>query len=124
MQSASRYRLLHGPYTAPTLRRGDRATCLLRDADVIITAWSGGRVPWPRCKVPGRRGGSGLLVEEELAWAVRCESARALCYWWGITAETVWRWRQALGVERLNEGSRLLLAQTAAGGRPGGRRGN
>jgi hypothetical protein len=45
---------------------------------------------------------------------VRCESARALCSWWGITAETAWRWRQALGVARLNEGSRLLLAQTAA----------
>jgi hypothetical protein len=114
MRDASRYQLLHGPYTAPALRRGDRATCLLRDADVIITAWSDGRIPWPRCKVPGRRGGSGLLVEEELARAVRCESARALCYGWGITTETAWRWRQALGVARLNEGSRLLLAQTAA----------
>jgi hypothetical protein len=96
------------------VRRGDRATCFLRDADVIITAWSDGRIPWPRCKVPGRRGGSGLLVEEELARAVRCEAARALCSWWGITAETSWRWRQALGVARLNEGSRLLHAQVVA----------
>jgi hypothetical protein len=29
--------LLHGPYTPLALRRGDKATCLYRDADVVIT---------------------------------------------------------------------------------------
>jgi hypothetical protein len=37
MRDASRFQLLHGPYTATALKRGDRATCLFRDADVIIT---------------------------------------------------------------------------------------
>ena len=30
-------RLLHGPYKAPALKRGDRAVCLYRDAEVIVT---------------------------------------------------------------------------------------
>ena len=67
------------------------------------------RIPWPRCRLPGGRGGgSGLLVDEELARAVRCESALAIRHWWGVAEGTVWRWRQALGVGRLNEGSARL----------------
>ncbi len=60
------YHLHHGPYNAPALRRGDRATCLFRDGDVIITGWSDARIAWPRCRRPGTHGGgSGLLVDEE-----------------------------------------------------------
>src|SRR5262249_10796644 len=71
-------RLHAGPYTPPSLRRGDRATCLFRDADVVITSWTSAPIPWPRCcraDPPG--GGSGLLVTEELARAVRTGSAFA-----------------------------------------------
>ena len=56
--------LLHGPYTPPPLKRGDRAVCLYRDADVIVTGWSDGRISWPRCRRVGERGGYGLLVED------------------------------------------------------------
>src|SRR4029077_4985653 len=60
-------RLLAGPYTPPPLRRGDRATCLFRDADVTVTSWTSAPIPWPRCCRPGTHGGvSGLLVTEEL----------------------------------------------------------
>jgi hypothetical protein len=41
------YQLLHGPYTPQPLRRGDKATCLFRDCDVVITGWSDGHIPWP-----------------------------------------------------------------------------
>jgi hypothetical protein len=79
MHPADRLQLLHGPYTAPALKRGDRAVCLFRDGDVIVTGWSDVRVSWPRCRLPGTRGGgSGLLVDAELARAVRCESAQAV----------------------------------------------
>jgi hypothetical protein len=55
--------LLRGPYTAPAIRRGDRAVCLYRDAEVIVSGWSDGLIPWPRCRQPGTHGGgSGLLV--------------------------------------------------------------
>src|SRR5262249_2059058 len=68
---------------------------------------------------PGTRGGgSGLLVEEELARAVRSESALAIHYWWGVVPSVVWRRRKALGVEPLNEGSaRLRKALNADLGR-------
>jgi hypothetical protein len=72
------YQLLHGPYSPPDLRRGDKATCQYRDGDVVITGWSDGRIPWPRCRREGTHGGgSGLLVDEALARAVRLESSLA-----------------------------------------------
>jgi hypothetical protein len=77
------YHLHHGPYNPPALRRGDKASCLYRDGDVVITSWSDGRISWPRCRRLGTRGGSGLLVDEELARAVRLESSLAIQYWWG-----------------------------------------
>jgi hypothetical protein len=61
MRSTDRYHLLHGSYTAPALKRGDRATCLYRDADVIVTGWSAGRIPWPRCRLPGTHGGRAAI---------------------------------------------------------------
>jgi hypothetical protein len=91
----------------------------VRDADVVITSWSDARISWPRCRVIGRRGGSGLLVDEELARAVRLESSIALQYWFSICEETVWRWRQILGVPKLNPGSARL--RTALNREYGGR---
>jgi len=35
MRGSERTRLLHGRYRAPSLRVGDRATCLLKDGDVV-----------------------------------------------------------------------------------------
>jgi len=105
-------RLLHGPYSAPSLRRGDQANCLYRECTVVITGWSDARIPWPRCRVlGGHGGGSGLLVNEELARAVRCESVLVIRYWWGASEMAVWRWRQALGVKPFNEGSARLRQQ-------------
>jgi hypothetical protein len=102
------HQLHHGPYTPPALRRGDRATCVYRDGDVVITSWSDGRISWPRCRRLDTRGGTGLLVDEELARAVRLESSLAIQHWWGVTESTVWKWRQALGVPWFNEGSTRL----------------
>src|SRR5260370_648528 len=55
-------KLLHGPYQPPALKKGDRAFCLFRDADVIVTSWTAARLPWPRCRLadgPGGGGGGG-----------------------------------------------------------------
>jgi hypothetical protein len=59
------------------LRRGDRAACLYRDCDVVVTGWTDARIPWPRCRpldVPRSR--PALLVDEELARAI-CKSSTA-----------------------------------------------
>ena len=63
--ASNRHELLHGPYQPPTLQRGNRTTCLLRDAEVAITSWTDAPISWPRCQRVGVRGGSGLLVTEE-----------------------------------------------------------
>jgi transposase len=58
-------KLLHGPYKAPPLRKGDRTTCLYRDREVIISGMSDARISWPLCRPLGK-GRPSLLVEEEL----------------------------------------------------------
>jgi hypothetical protein len=44
----------------------------------------------------------------DLAEAVRRESATALCSWWGVTGQTVRKWRRALGVGAITEGTSQL----------------
>ena len=127
MNARDRVKLLFGPYKAPALRRGDRATCLLRDCTVVITSWSSARIPWPRCRaLDGTGGGSGLLLDEELARAVRHESAAAVMYWWGASKGAVERWRRVLGVGRTdNEGIGGAMTESPAspiGRGPWGRR--
>jgi hypothetical protein len=75
-------------------------------------------IPWPRCRLLEDGGaGSGLLVDEELARAVRCESSLALQHWFGVSPRTVWCWRRAFGVAQWGtEGSRRLHARCSAAG--------
>jgi hypothetical protein len=110
MRASDRTKLLFGPYQAPRLRKGDRATCLYRDCDVVVTGWTDARISWPRCPPPGTKGHPSLLVDEELARAIKHESAAALRHWWGVSGLVVWKWRKALGVGRKNcPGSRRLI---------------
>jgi hypothetical protein len=103
--------LLRGTYTPPVLRRGDRADCLVRDGMLVVSSWSDAPISWPRGCPPRKSPGSAsLIVDEELARAVRQESAAAIRYFWGVSNVTVSRWRRALGVNRKNNvGSRALI---------------
>src|SRR5262249_46653244 len=76
------------------------------------------RIPWPRCRLlGGNGGGSGLLVDEELARAVRNESAAAIMHCWGASMTAVYHWRTALGVGRKdNEGTRRLMHAASEAG--------
>jgi hypothetical protein len=62
---------------------------LYREADVIITSMSAGRLPWPRCRAKDSRGRIGLPVDETLAKAIKTESAVALKHWWGVGTRAV-----------------------------------
>jgi hypothetical protein len=108
--------LLHGPYQAPALRVGDLADCLMRGR-VVVTSWTDARIPWPRCKRQGRSHPS-LLLDDELARAVRTEAVEAVRYWWGAAQGVVHRWRKFLDVTRTNNPGtdRLVQASAQAGG--------
>jgi hypothetical protein len=117
MTATDRVKLLFAPYTPPPLKRGDRATCLFRDCEVVITSWTNAPIPWPRCRPADedyRGGGSGLLVNEELARAVRHEAAAAIKFWWGASQTAVFNWRKALGVTRTENEGTARLVQAAA----------
>src|SRR5262245_54933653 len=118
MTADNRVKLLFGPYKPPPLKRGDRTHCLFRDCQVVITSWTDALIPWPRCRaLDGPGGGSGLLVDEELARAVRHEAAVAVIFWWAASANAVKNWRRALGVGRTdNEGTRRLIRAAAEKG--------
>jgi hypothetical protein len=110
--------LLFGPYRPPPLQRGQRAFCQYRDRLVVVTGWSDAPIPWPLCRsLDPRGGGIGPLVEDELARAVRHESAAAIRHWWGVGGCAVGRWRKELGVRRMDTGGsrRLILAAVQAG---------
>src|SRR5262249_3918133 len=118
MKTSDRVKLLFGPYRAPPLKGGGRAFCLFRDCLVVVTSWTDARIPWPRCRpLDNPLGGSGLLVDEVLAWAIQHESAAAICFWWRPSEGAVWRWRKALGVTRTSSaGSRRLIQAAAKAG--------
>ena len=59
MTARERVQLLFGPYKALPLKRGDRATCLYRDATVISIGWTDASIPRPRCRALDNDGGRG-----------------------------------------------------------------
>ena len=66
-----------------------------------------------------RRGRShpSLLLENELARAVRTEAVEAVRYWWGVSHGVVHRWRRFLDLTRTNNPgtNRLQRANAQAG---------
>jgi transposase-like protein len=54
-------------------------------------------------------------INKGLAKALRRGSEAAICQRWGVTAQTVRKWRQALSVGGLTEGSRRLPSEHTAG---------
>jgi len=61
-------------YPGPTLDRN--CDCLVR-----VTSWTDAPISWPRYQPIGQRGGCGLLLDDDLARAVRRESATAIMAW-------------------------------------------
>jgi hypothetical protein len=108
MTDTDRFRLLFGPYRLPRFRYGGTLRCELR-GDLVVTGLTDAPVPCPVGRRPGRGGrGRSLVVCGDLARAVRRESAQAVAFHWGATAQTVTVWRRALGVGPTTEGKSRL----------------
>jgi len=77
---------------------------------VTIVGMTDAPIPWPI----GKRGRArSRVVYQGLARAVRNESNQAMCRAWGVTPQTVSKWRKALGVPQENDGTRRLHSLNA-----------
>lgn len=103
---------LSGRYRTPAFRYGDAVVCEVRGG-VVVTGLTDACIPWPVGKVPGGRART-LVVFAGLAAALRVESASAVCHWWGVTPQTVTKYRKALGVGPLTPGTARLRSQSAS----------
>jgi hypothetical protein len=103
--------VLYHVYKPPALQPRQRVWCYVCDCLAVVTDWSDAPIIWPRGRALHRKSGvPGVIVEDELARAVKQESANAIAYWWGVSMFSVIKWRKALGVDRRNnEGTQILI---------------
>ena len=107
---SERYKLLYGPYEVPKCRLGDKLVCEYRDREVTVKGMTDARIQWPCARRSVRRS---PIVCGDLVRAIRTESEMAVAYHWGVGDSTVWKWRQALNVPRMTNGSRRLRIEYA-----------
>ena len=103
-------------YSTPIFRFGQRVECAVR-GEVVIVGLTDAPVAWPIGK-HGRA--KSLVVYRDLAKAIKREANQQVCRLFGITPQTVSKWRKALGVEPINPGTRRLLV--AHGRSPAGQK--
>jgi len=83
---------------------GQVVRCQVR-GKVTICGLTDAPIPWRI----GKRGRARMLViYKDLAKAVRRESEIAVAHWWGVTAQSVWKWRRGLGVPATTRGTSRL----------------
>lgn len=99
-------KLRFGPYRTPQFEYGDVVIDSVR-GEVVIDRITDAKIPWP---IGMRRGARSPVVYGDLERAIRGESNGTVCHWWGITPQTVTKWRKALGVETLNAGTKAALS--------------
>lgn len=97
--------LIDGPYRAPRCKAGSVLACAIR-GDLVVAGLTDAPIPWPYTTVYG--GGKTLIVTGQLADALHVESGRAIRHWWGVSRNTVWRWRRGLEIARETAGYRAL----------------
>jgi hypothetical protein len=107
MEDAERFRLL-GTYRTPRFRYGRQVLCAVR-GEVTIVGLTEAPIPWPVGK--GGRGRHSLVIYKGLAKAVRLGSNQAVAYWWGVDGQAVSKWRKALGIGPITEGTSRLYRE-------------
>jgi hypothetical protein len=111
MIDSERFKLIYGPYVAPKCAIGDTVPCNCMGRDLTVTRMTDARIRWPCTHGNGR---PCPVLCGDLIRAVRAESALAVAYHWGVCNATVGKWRRALNVPRITNGSRRLLIEHAA----------
>jgi hypothetical protein len=94
-------RLHFGPYKTPTYKYGKVVQDEIR-GEVTIIGTLDSKIPWPVFQGPSSRL---HVIYKDLARAIRQESNQAVAHWWGVTPQTVTKWRKALGVAANNKGT-------------------
>jgi hypothetical protein len=102
-------KLLFGSYAAPSFGYGDVVRDEVR-GEVEVWALSDAPIPWPIEKIGSAKS---LVVYAGLAEAVRRESNLSVCHWWGVTPQTVTKWRKALGVGPITQGTLRVMQEGA-----------
>lgn len=74
---------------------------------------SKGFIPWPIGKHHDGARARFLIVTGGLEQAVRREAVSAVACWWGVSRSCVGRWRNAMGLEGVTEGTHHLLKVNA-----------
>ena len=105
MIDSERFKLLYGPYEVPECKLGDKLLCEYRDREVTVKGMTDALIQWPCTSRSKRRS---PIVCGDLVRAIRTESEIAVAHHWGVGYPTVWKWRQALNVPRMTNGSRRL----------------
>src|ERR1700722_12473206 len=108
MDDADRVQLL-GKYTTPRFRHGQVVTCEVR-GEVRIVGLTDAPIPWP-IAVRGRA--RSPVIFKGLARAIRREAGVALCHHFGLTPQTITKWRKALGVGPITAGTRRQRVERA-----------
>ena len=111
MLDSERFKLLYGPYVVPNCKLGDRLLCEYRARELSVRGMTDGLIQWPCTR---RNRTKSPIVCGDLVRAIRTESAMAVAYHWGVRHKTIWKWRKALGVPRMTNGSRRLRIEYAA----------
>ncbi len=107
MNDSDRFRLLYGPYVPPKCRLGDKLACEYRGREVRFLCLTDAPIQWPSAVA---RGSMSPILCGDLIRAVRLESEIAVAHHWGVSRQTVFKWRRALGVPAMNEGSTRLYS--------------
>jgi hypothetical protein len=109
MRIDHRCKLLYGPYKMPQCQLGKKLFCEIRGW-IQVKRISDGRIPWPQTIIGGSRT---FIICGDLGQALRREANLAICFWWGITPQTVTAWRKALDIGPITEGTAKLLRVNA-----------
>jgi hypothetical protein len=95
-----------GPYHSPPVKIGEYISCEIRGLQRVKT-FTDALIPQPIKTGQG----CAIIVYGDLVAALRVESEVAIAYWWGVSTQAVRRWRRALRIGRVTQGTRSLLVE-------------